>query len=300
MPNGQGMLSRAAQAAAQVPPPGGAPGGAPAGPPAEQPAMPVPPGTPAAAPQAGQLGLPQGPDTVQPGAPVPGVETQGMPGEGAAYQGEDVTMGEEEATPREQAEYERTIRAMERVLYEEDRLADAIVKQIDPNNKIDTTTKATALLIQQLDEKIDIDEVVIPQVTMDAVEEVSELAENRYGMQFSEQELQATVGATWEAVMAIFGVDEGDYNTMTQTLGPEAVNQLRTSYDGFLNQSVPGQTPPLAAPTPVGSPAGAPPGSPQGPPAAPPVAPAGAPPGAPPGAAGPPVPMPPGGGPISG
>jgi hypothetical protein len=192
-----------------------------------------------------------------------------MPGEGPAYQGEEMSMAEEPSTPREQAEYERAIKAMERILYAEDRLADSIMQQIDPNDKVGSTTKATALLIQQLDEKIDMDEAIISQVTMDAVDTVTELVEARYGINFSEQEVQATLGATWESVMAMFGVDEDDYNALQATLQEGDMAKLRTSYDGFLNQGTPvqqggppGPGPGPAAPGPAPAPPGALPGGP--------------------------------------
>jgi DNA gyrase/topoisomerase IV subunit A len=194
-----------------------------------------------------------------------------MPGEGPAYQGEDISMQEEPASSREQAEYERAIKAMERILFAEDRLADAIMKQIDPNDKVSSTTKATALLIQQLDEKIDMDETIIPQVTMDAVDTVTELAEARYGVSFNEQEVQATMGATWESVMAMFGVDEADYNSLRAELSEEDMSKLSTSHQGFLGQGTPvAQNAPPAVPAPA--PPGAAPGGPvpmAGPPGAP-------------------------------
>jgi len=235
--------------------------------------MPVEQGTPVPPPQAGQLGQPGGMDTVGPGSPMPGMPIN-MPGEGAAYQGEDISMQEEPATAREQAEYERAVKAMERILYEEDRLADAIMKQIDPNDKVSSTTKATALLIQQLDEKIDMDETIIPQVTMDAVDTVTELAEARYGIPFSEQETQATMGATWESVMAMFGVDEQDYNALRSQFSDEDMGKLRTSHQGFLSQGSPvaqNAPPPVPAPAPPGAAPGGPapmPGA-GGPPGAP-------------------------------
>lgn len=255
-----GMLSQAAQNAAQVPAPGGAPGG-PTGADSQQAATPVAPGTPVPQPQAGQLGLPGGPDTVGPGSPQPGTPVN-MPGEGPAYQGEDMSLAEEPATPREQAEYERAVKAMERILYAEDKLADSILQQIDPNDKVGSTTKATALLIQQLDEKIDMDESIISQVTMDAVDTVTELAEARYGVQFSEQEVQATLGSTWESVMAMFGIDEADYNALQSTLQEGDMEKLRTSYDGFLGQGTPVQQGMGGLPQPAPAPAGAAPGAP--------------------------------------
>lgn len=216
---------------------------------------------------------------------VPGQKVDQMPESGkggAAYQGEAVNLAEEQPTAAEEKEYQRIAGAMQKVLYGQDTIADAIMQQVDPHDKISTTTKAATLLIQQLDEKLDMDEIVIPQITMDAVDVVAELAENRFGIQYSEQEIQATLGATWEGVMAIFGVDEREYDQLIQE-NEGQLDMMQKSYDGFLAQGEPAQHPAQAA-------------GPAAPPAAPTQAPP--PPGAAPGAA--PVPMPPGAPPTGG
>lgn len=213
---GGGMLAKAAQAAAAVPnpmeqqqqpPQGGVP---PTG---------MPPG-PVAQAQAGTGEIPQAQDI--------------MPQGGQAYQ-PTATVGEEEPTAAETREYERVAGAMQRALYEEDTIADAVMKQLDPNDKISTATKASALLIQQIDEKLDMDEIVIPQITQDAVAMVTELAENRFGIQFSEQDEQAVLGSTWEGVMAMFGVNERDYDQLMKD-NEGQLESFQTDYDGFLAQ----------------------------------------------------------------
>ncbi len=266
------MLSKAAQNAAAVPPPGqgpqpptgGAaptPGGAPAGPPG---------GMPMQQNVAGGAGPPPG--TVMPGDTLEA--PMGMPTEGPAYQGEDVEIPQEEATPAEQAEYERVVGAMQKILYEEDRLVDSVMQQLDPNDKVSSTTKATTLFIQQIDERLDMDEIVIPQVTMDAVEMITELAEQRFGQEFSEQELQATFGSTWEGVMAMFGIEEEDYAQLTEGMTPEGLEALDKTRTGILAQAQPKPSmmagpagpqptpptgtagPPMPMPTPAGGGAG--------------------------------------------
>lgn len=242
------MLAQAAQAAAQVPPPGGGGQQPPVGGGQDLPGMPQP-----------------GPNqTLPPDAPaqgMPGQPVDVMPETGQAYQGEDVDLREEQATEAEEKEYQRVSKALEKVLYQQDTIADAVMKQIDPNDKISTSVKAATLLVQQLDEKLDMDEVVIPQITQDAVSVVAELAENRFGIQYSEQDLTATLGATWEGVMAIFGVDEREYNQMVDEYGPQ-MDAIQKSYDGFLAQGEPapkpgGGAPPPPPPQPEAPPPGA-------------------------------------------
>lgn len=261
MANGQqgGMLTAAAQNAAAVPPPQGAapPGGAPPGGP--PPGAPTPGGLPGGAMQQ-NVGGGAGPP---PGTVVPGDTMEapmGMPTQGPAYQGEEVDIGSEEATQREQQEYERVVKAMEKILYEEDNLVDAVMQQLNPEDKISSTTKATTLFIQQVDERLDMDEIVIPQITQDAVEMITELAEQRFGQEFSEQEMQATLGATWEGVMAMFGVDQQEHQQLLQGLSAESIPALQKSQDGFIAQGQPKPSVlsgPAGQPMPVAPPAGA-------------------------------------------
>jgi len=212
----EGMLAQAAQNAAQVPLPG-------------QQNQPAPGGE--VAPPAGGPVPPPGAEATLP----PVVSNNSAPDNAQAYQGEEIDIGSEPATPREEKEYQRVSEAMNKVLYQEDNIVDSIMQQLDPEDKIGSTTKATALLIQQLDEQIDMDEIVIPQITMDAVDAVTELAESRFNVQFSEQETQATLGATWEAVMGMFGVDEQDYQQLMQQNEPQ-IDAIKKSHKGFLAQ----------------------------------------------------------------
>lgn len=215
---GGGMLAQAAQAAAAVPNPAQQQGqGQPPVPPAG-----MPPG-PAEQAAAGTGEIPQAQDV--------------MPESGQAYQ-PGTAIATEEPTEAETREYERVAGAMQRALYEEDGIADAVMKQLDPNDKISTATKAAALLIQQIDEKLDMDEIVIPQITQDAVTMITELAENRFGIEYSEQDEQATLGATWESVMAMFGINERDYDQLMKD-NEGQLDSLQKDYDGFLAQGEP-------------------------------------------------------------
>ena len=276
MANGQGALTRAAQAAQAVPPPGGAPAGAVPGGPPPGPGGP-PPGPGGPPPAQGPLGMPAGPDTLPPNAPVPGPHAE-IPG--GNYNAEGIDPGEEPATPAEEAEYQRARGALDKVLFEEDAIADDVMAQLDPNDPISTVAKASTLVVQQLDEKIDLDEVVIPQITIDTVDSVIELAENRFGGELPQQTSEAILGAAWEGVMAMFGIDEQQVAQLQQEYADQLPAMEKAHY-GFLGEAKP--TPAGAA----GDAAGAVPPTPsaQGP--ARPMPPAGGP---------PPGGMPPGGG----
>jgi len=140
----------------------------------------------------------------------------------------------EEASAAEEEELVRAREALERILYDSDELSNSLMGQINAEDKIGTTTKATVLLINQIDDKIDLDESIIAPFTMEAVDRLAELAETRHGFEYSEQELQATLGATWEGVMTMFGVDENDYKRFVSGIGEEQMGQLKTQHEGFL------------------------------------------------------------------
>lgn len=214
-PGGGGLLQQAAQQAASVPPPAALqqpPGGAP------QPGA-APPGAPGAPPE-----------TQPPGSPVPGpTVAQPTPTDISGME-----MPGEDASPAEEEELVRAREALERILYDSDELSNSLMGQINPEDKIGTTTKATVLLINQIDDKIDLDESIIAPFTMEAVDRLAELAETRHGFEYTEQELQATLGATWEGVMAMFGVDENDYKRFVSGIGEDQMGQLKTQHEGFL------------------------------------------------------------------
>lgn len=139
-----------------------------------------------------------------------------------------------EASPEEQAEYERVLGALNEVLYKNEGTSQAIVDQLQPQDKIGSTVKAGVLLIKQLDEQVDIDEVVLAQVTQDVADRMIDLGEQVKDMQFSEQETQAVLGATWEGVMEIFGVDAEAYEELTQGMSEQDVQGYEKQYKGFV------------------------------------------------------------------
>lgn len=142
--------------------------------------------------------------------------------------------GDQPASPEEQEEYDQAISALHKVMYSNEGTSQALVDMLQPSDKVGSTTKASILLIQQLDEKLDMDESIIAEITMDVADRMIEMAERAKGMSFSEKETQAVAGATWEGVMELFGVDEGDYEEMTRGLSEQDIAAQTKTYKGFL------------------------------------------------------------------
>jgi hypothetical protein len=142
--------------------------------------------------------------------------------------------GDEEASPEEQQEYERALGAVNRVMYGDPNTSRSIADQLRPEDKIGSTVKASILLIKQLDEKIDMDEVVIPQITQEVADRMIDMGEQVKGMEFSEQDAQAVLGATWEGVMEVFGIDPETYEEFTQGMSEQDIQGYSQQYKQFL------------------------------------------------------------------
>ncbi len=196
----------------------------------------------------------------QPGGPQPGGPAPGTaPGEGAppaapggpppeqqppvrevdptapAVQGQLPKGFEEQASPEEQQEYERAMQALAKLLYSSDEIANAIVDQIQPDDKISSTAKVSMLVVQQLDQKIQMDEAVVSTVTMETVERIIELSEARHGIEYGEREMQVIMGSVWEGVQEMFGMEQQDAEAMMAGIGDDGLAQLKGQYEGFLN-----------------------------------------------------------------
>ena len=220
-----------AQSAAAAGAPGpqttqGAPGGAPApaagGPvPAQQPGMGAP------APAQPGMGAPA------PAQPGPGASTVDTSTGGRATA--DYDMQEEPASPEEQQEYERAMNALAKILYGSTKASNGVVDQVDPNDKVGSTSKVSMLFIKSLDEKINLDESVVAQMVEEVTSRIMELAEARHGMSYDEREAQMIVGSTWEGVQMMFDMDEQDHAELVRGEGSENLSQLKLQYEAALN-----------------------------------------------------------------
>lgn len=217
-----GMLGQAAAAGAQ--PQAQAGGGE------------VPPEIAAAmqAQQTQQQGAPQpGPE----GAPPPGLEEPAPPpGPGTAAEAPDISNIEEQATPAEQKEYERALGALSKVLYQSEETSNSVLGQLHPSDKVGSIVKTSLLLLNQLDDKLDMDEVIIPEMTMEIVSRVTELAEAQNPeMALSEKEQQAALGAAWEGVMETYGVDEADVQGVSTGIDESQLSALQQQHQAALS-----------------------------------------------------------------
>lgn len=210
---------------------------------------------PQAAPQAAQpppqqAGPPPGQGAPAPkpagGAPRPArgdlsdMNTPASPKKGKAIADSKVRRGsglqgpEQEATEEEQAELERAVGALGKVLYEDDSTSQAIQDQLRPEERIGSMAKASILLIKNLDEKLDFDEDIVAQFTQEVADRVIDMYENKVGEEVSEGDAQKVLGATWEGVMEMFGVDEDSYEEMTQGMTDEDLDGYTEQFNQFL------------------------------------------------------------------
>jgi len=121
-----------------------------------------------------------------------------------------------------------------RVLYEDEDRSAAVVQMLDPQDKIGSVTKTALTLIQQIDEKIDMDEAIVAEITTDLTDRLIELGERVHGMEFSEKETQAVAGATWEGVMEVFGMDAQSVKSMTAGMDPSEIDAIEKQYKGYV------------------------------------------------------------------
>lgn len=178
---------------------------------------------------------PEGVALAGPAQEVPGPAAD-MPG--SAAPGDEPKTKMEPATAQEQQEYERAMAALHEVLYGNDDTSNTIIKSLQdtPKSKIDPLVKTSLLLIQQIDDKIDLDEAVIAQFTGEVVERLIELSEVRYKTNYSDKEAQTALGATWEGVIQLFdGADQGEFDNLTRNLHPDDIAKSEKMYGELLH-----------------------------------------------------------------
>lgn len=216
----------------------------------------ITPGLAAAAAQAGAPGVqadpgaaappPAGPAPTATGAPPvapPGAADAPPAPPGAASPmagnpGSAVEPYLQQGDEREQKEYERAMRAMAKVLYGNDKTANAIVDQVDPNDIIGSTSKVGMLFIKELDRKINMDEAVIAEVTRESVERITELAEARHRIEYKAADMEKVLGSVWEGVQSMFGNEDVEGYTQTvQGMKPQDLQTLRDQQDQILGQA---------------------------------------------------------------
>jgi hypothetical protein len=142
-----------------------------------------------------------------------------------------------QASPEEQEEYDRAMDALYQVLYNNDKTSKAVADQLNAQNKVDSVARAGILIIKSLDERISMDEEIIPQMTREVADSLIEMAEAKGIPEFSESEAKAVLGATWEGVMAVFGMSKEDAEDLRMDSSPEELKGMEDQYRQFLSEA---------------------------------------------------------------
>lgn len=146
--------------------------------------------------------------------------------------------GEAPASPREQQEYDRARSALAQVIYGDDGTNASIVKALDPDNKVGSVAQTALLVLTQVDDKIDMDEAVVAQATLDTVLMLADVAEQAKGLTFDEMELKQAVAATWEGMLQVFGGDDPiapDFEELSAGLSEDQLAQMGQEYSDLLD-----------------------------------------------------------------
>lgn len=155
----------------------------------------------------------------------------------------------EAATPEEQQEYDKAMDALYMVLYQNEKTSQAVEDQLNAEDKVGSVVRAGLLVIKALDQKIQMDEAVIPQMTREVADSLVEMAEAKGIPPFTDGEAKAVLGAMWEGVMQVFGFDEEQAKELTEGMSPEELQQSEDQYQQFLSEA--GGADPAAAQPPV-------------------------------------------------
>lgn len=152
-------------------------------------------------------------------------------GVGMIQEGKTTPAGSEEAaTPEEQAEYERAVGALGKVMYEDEESSEAILDQLREEDPIGSITKASVLLVRQLDDRLDLDENVIAQFTLEVVDRMVDLYQEKTGQPLEDADVEKVVASTWEGIMQVYDIDEEDYRQFTDGLSEDEVKSMEQSY----------------------------------------------------------------------
>jgi hypothetical protein len=186
---------------------------------------------------------PPAPPPVAPGAAAAGGGPAPLPPNPAPPPQE----GEEAATPEEQQEYERVAEAMISVIYGEsggDAASNTVADSIIAEDKVGSAIQTGVTIISQVDKQVDIADVVVPQVVEDTVEMLADIAEQKNGIVFSQEEMESTLMGVWEGIMYILGGDapiEPDFAEASAGMTSEDIGAMKQEYDARLGSAVGGQ-----------------------------------------------------------
>lgn len=140
------------------------------------------------------------------------------------------------ATEEEQAAYEQALSLVSRLIHGEDATHAAIMKMLDPREKIGSVAKAAVAVLSEIDGQMDIAEQVLIGVLTQTVDWLMELATVGRGMKFSEKEEAQVLATATELLLEVYGVDEDDYATLTEGLSNQDMSDFHDQYKGLADE----------------------------------------------------------------
>ena len=162
------------------------------------------------------------PATVQGGVNIAREQTDETPSGG---KGPD-----EEATPEEQKSYEKAMKAIQTVIYDNEESAGSIAEMLQPTQKIDSTVQAVLTTLSEVDKQIDMDEGVVVQVSMDLTDRIMDIGTEGKGIEYSDNEAKAVWKSVWEGVMNMYGIDEDEYASFTKGMSDADIKGQEQQY----------------------------------------------------------------------
>lgn len=145
--------------------------------------------------------------------------------------------GETEATPEENAEYDRALGGLSKVLYENVDTSNAVIDMIQPEEKVGSVAQAAIMVITQMDQQMDLNENVFAELTRETVDRIVDLGEQTKGINFSDDDVKNALGAAWEGILNVYHVPENaqsDLEELTQGMSQDDVAAQADQYKKFL------------------------------------------------------------------
>jgi hypothetical protein len=152
-------------------------------------------------------------DTAEPeGTAVPPEEASAAPE--AEEAGDEEGSGWPEHLPEDQQDaFESAVTMLYDVLYKNPQTSKAVLDQViadeDPQIRVESVARASVLLVQQVDAKLNLPEEIIPYFIATVVDRLIELAEKVKKAAFDDNDTLAALAATAEGVRALFAPEQG-------------------------------------------------------------------------------------------
>lgn len=126
-------------------------------------------------------------------------------------------------------------------MYVDQKTSQSVFDMLQPDDKVGSISRAGMMLVKLLDEKLDMPETIVAEITKDAVDELVDLMQRGKQVKLSEQEQQQAMGATWEGVMELFGQPVEEMKQFAQAERGEAEKGM-----GMVQSALSGQDPAAA------------------------------------------------------